>query len=133
MVDFIEFLNGQDWLMADGATGTNLFNMGLESGDCPELWNDTKPDNICALYRGAVEAGSDLFLTNSFGANRSRLKLHEAGHRAYELSKRSAELGREIADAAGRTGRVVPGGREFGGGLLEPSRSDGGALCRQSV
>ena len=64
-----DLLSTRDWLLADGATGTNLFNMGLESGDPPEFWNETKPDNIRALYRGAVEAGSDLFLTNAFGAN----------------------------------------------------------------
>jgi 5-methyltetrahydrofolate--homocysteine methyltransferase len=33
-------LSGRDWLMADGATGTQLFNMGLTSGDAPELWNE---------------------------------------------------------------------------------------------
>ena len=32
-------------LLADGATGTNLFNMGLMSGDAPELWNETHPQN----------------------------------------------------------------------------------------
>jgi 5-methyltetrahydrofolate--homocysteine methyltransferase len=63
----------RDWLMADGATGTNLFNMGLEAGEAPELWNETEPDKIRALHRGAVEAGSDLFLTNTFGGNASRL------------------------------------------------------------
>lgn len=108
----------RDWLLADGATGTNLFNMGLQSGDAPEFWNETEADKIRALYRGAVDAGSDLFLTNSFGANRSRLKLHEAGHRAYELSKLAAELGREVADAAGRTvivaGSVGPTGEIMG-------------------
>ena len=103
-----EMLSERDWLLADGATGTNLFNMGLESGDPPELWNETHPDNIRALYRGAVEAGSDLFLTNSFGANRSRLKLHGAQDRAHELSRMAAELAREVADGAGR--RVVVAG-----------------------
>ena len=34
-----ELLATRDWLLADGATGTNLFNMGLQSGDAPELWN----------------------------------------------------------------------------------------------
>ena len=57
----------QPWVLADGATGTNLFEMGLEAGDAPELWNETKPENIKNLYRQSVEAGSDLFLTNSFG------------------------------------------------------------------
>ncbi|CUH75304.1 Bifunctional homocysteine S-methyltransferase/5,10-methylenetetrahydrofolate reductase [Tritonibacter multivorans] len=122
MVDFVEFLNSHDFLMADGATGTNLFNMGLESGDSPELWNEDEPDKIRALYRGAVEAGSDLFLTNSFGANRARLKLHDAGHRAYDLSKRAAELGREVADAAGRT-VIVAGSVGPTGEIMEPTGS----------
>lgn len=111
-------LADRDWLLADGATGTNLFNMGLMSGDAPEFWNETEQDKIRALYRGAVEAGSDLFLTNSFGANASRLKLHDAAHRAYDLSKLAAELGREIADAAGRevivAGSVGPTGEIMG-------------------
>lgn len=111
-------LDQQDWILADGATGTNLFNMGLMSGDAPEFWNETETDKIRALYRGAVDAGSDLFLTNSFGANASRLKLHDAADRAYDLSKLSAEIGREIADAAGRpvivAGSVGPTGEIMG-------------------
>ncbi|MGH1413147.1 MAG: betaine--homocysteine S-methyltransferase [Pelagimonas sp.] len=111
-------LETREWLLADGATGTNLFNMGLQSGDAPEFWNETEQDKIRALYRGAVDAGSDLFLTNSFGANASRLKLHNAGHRAYELSKLAAELGREVADASDRdiivAGSVGPTGEIMG-------------------
>ncbi len=76
-----EMLASRDWILADGATGTNLFNMGLMSGDAPEMWNDDEPDKIRALYRGAVDAGSDLFLTNTFGGNASRLKLHERARR----------------------------------------------------
>ena len=89
------------YLLADGATGTNLFNMGLESGEPPEFWNTDKPQNILTLYRGAVNAGSDLFLTNSFGGNASRLKLHGAQGRVHELNKAAAELGRDVADASG--------------------------------
>ena len=54
-------LSTRDWLLADGATGTNLFNMGLSSGDAPEMWNVEHPDRIHALYKSAVDAGSDLF------------------------------------------------------------------------
>ncbi|OZO45532.1 methionine synthase I, partial [Pseudomonas fluorescens] len=71
-------LETRDWLMADGATGTNLFNMGLSSGDAPEMWNEEHPDRIKKLYSFAVDAGSDIFLTNSFGGNAARLKLHGA-------------------------------------------------------
>ncbi len=103
-----DLLETRDWLLADGATGTNLFNMGLASGDAPELWNVDEPEKIRALYRGAVEAGSDLFLTNTFGGNASRLKLHNAQDRVHELNRVGAELGREIADASGR--KVVVAG-----------------------
>lgn len=106
-------------LLADGATGTNLFAMGLMSGDAPELWNEEEPQKIKALYKGAVDAGSDVFLTNSFGANASRLKLHDAGHRAFELSKIAAELGREVADKAGRK-VIVAGSVGPTGDIMEP-------------
>lgn len=114
-----ELLKTRDWLLADGATGTNLFNMGLSSGDAPELWNVDEPDNIRALYRGAVDAGSDIFLTNTFGGNASRLKLHAAQHRVRELNRVGAELGREIADAAGRP-IVVAGSVGPTGEIMEP-------------
>ncbi|TVP72964.1 MAG: betaine--homocysteine S-methyltransferase [Rhodobacteraceae bacterium] len=109
-----DLLSERDWLLADGATGTNLFNMGLSSGDAPELWNADQPDKIRALYRNAVEAGSDLFLTNTFGGNASRLALHDAQSRVHELNRLGAALGREIADASGRkvivAGSVGPTG-----------------------
>ncbi len=106
-------------LLADGATGTNLFNMGLSSGDAPELWNVDAPDKIRALYSGAVEVGSDLFLTNTFGANASRLKLHAAEHRVRELNRIGAELGREVADRAGRR-VLVAGSMGPTGEIMEP-------------
>ena len=111
---FSKMLAARDWILADGATGTNLFNMGLESGDAPEMWNDQHPDRIELLYKQAVDAGSDLFLTNSFGGNAARLKLHGAEKRARELSRISAEIGREVADRYDRpvvvAGSVGPTG-----------------------
>ncbi|MBD3679285.1 MAG: betaine--homocysteine S-methyltransferase [Rhodobacteraceae bacterium] len=115
-------LETRKWLLADGATGTNLFNMGLSAGDAPELWNVDKPEKIRALYRGPVEAGSDLFLTNTFGGNASRLKLHNAQDRVHELNRVGAELGREIADKAGRP-VVVAGSVGPTGEIMEPMGS----------
>jgi 5-methyltetrahydrofolate--homocysteine methyltransferase len=112
-------LADRDWVLADGATGTNLFNMGLGAGDAPEFWNVDAPEKIRALYRGAVEAGSDLFLTNTFGGNASRLKLHEAQDRVRELNRVGAELGREVADASGRT-VIVAGSMGPTGDIMEP-------------
>ena len=95
---FEQKINSCEWLLTDGATGTNLFDMGLMSGDAPELWNEKYPEKITKLHKEAVEAGSDLFLTNSFGSNALRLKLHNCGNRAFELSKISAEIARDVAD-----------------------------------
>ncbi|MEM1078957.1 MAG: betaine--homocysteine S-methyltransferase [Pseudomonadota bacterium] len=106
-------------LLTDGATGTTLFNMGLSSGDAPELWNADAPEKITALYQGAVEAGSDLFLTNSFGGNAARLKLHDAQDRVAELNRLAAEIGREVADAAGRQ-VIVAGSMGPTGEIMAP-------------
>ncbi len=114
-----DLLATRDWLLADGATGTTLFNMGLSSGDAPEMWNIEHRDRITSLYQGAVDAGSDLFLTNTFGGNASRLKLHGAERRVLELNQIAAEIGREVADKAGRK-VVVAGSIGPTGEIMEP-------------
>jgi 5-methyltetrahydrofolate--homocysteine methyltransferase len=95
-------------LLADGATGTNLFEAGLASGETPELWNDTHPEKIRALIQSFVDAGSDIVLANSFGGNRRRLMLHGLQDRVRELNRVAAEIARDVADKSGR--RVVVGG-----------------------
>ncbi|WP_171125165.1 MULTISPECIES: betaine--homocysteine S-methyltransferase [unclassified Ruegeria] len=123
------FLETNDTILADGATGTNLFNMGLQSGDAPELWNVDSPEKIKALYQGSVDAGSDLFLTNTFGGTSARLKLHDAQNRVAELNRVGAELGREVADKAGRL-VIVAGSVGPTGEIMEPigSLSHAGAV-----
>jgi 5-methyltetrahydrofolate--homocysteine methyltransferase len=106
-------------LLADGATGTNLFAMGLASGEAPELWNETDPDKIEALHQGFVDAGADIILTNSFGGTRHRLKLHHAQDRVHALNKRAAEIARAVADKAGRK-VIVAGSVGPTGELLQP-------------
>jgi methionine synthase I (cobalamin-dependent) len=106
-------------LLADGATGTNLFQMGLEAGETPELWNETRPDKIRALHQAFVDAGSDIILTNSFGGNRRRLMLHKLEGRVRELNRLAAEIARSVADKAERS-VVVAGSVGPTGDLLEP-------------
>jgi len=104
-------------LLADGATGTTLFGMGLEAGGAPELWNIDKPENIMKLHQGFVDAGSDIILTNSFGGTRHRLKLHDADGRVHELNKAAAEIANKVADTVDRkiivAGSVGPTGELF--------------------
>ena len=97
-----DLLSRRPYLLADGATGSNLFEMGLVSGDAPELWNVDHPDRIRLLHQRFVDAGADLILTNTFGGTRYRLKLHSAENRVRELNRAAAQLARSVADASGR-------------------------------
>jgi len=106
-------------VLADGATGTNYFQMGLEAGEPPELWNVDHPERVQELHRAFVDAGADIILTNTFGGNRHRLKLHHAEDRVFELNQRAAELAREVADEAPRP-VVVAGSVGPTGELLAP-------------
>src|ERR1700690_2181147 len=92
------------WLLADGATGSNLFERGLQSGDAPELWNADHPQRIAELQRAFIDAGADIILTNTFGGTRHRLKLHKAEHRVGEVNERAASIAH---GEAARSGRVV--------------------------
>ncbi|ESX74123.1 MULTISPECIES: betaine--homocysteine S-methyltransferase [unclassified Mesorhizobium] len=106
-------------LLADGATGTNLFAMGLEAGEAPELLNETAPDTITSLHQNFVDAGADIILTNSFGGTRHRLKLHHAQDRVHALNKRAAEIASAVAGKAGRK-VIVAGSVGPTGELLVP-------------
>lgn len=103
-----DLLAAKGVLLADGATGTSLFAMGLEAGEAPELWNEAKPENITKLHQDFVDAGADIILTNSFGGTRHRLKLHHAQERVYDLNRRAAEIARAVADNAPR--KVITAG-----------------------
>ena len=133
---FTEALASRPWLLADGATGTNYFQMGLQSGDAPEMWNFEHPERVRTLHRRFIEAGADIVLTNSFGGNRYRLKLHNAQDRVREVNMAAAKNARAEADAAGRP--VYVGG-SFGptGEIFQPvgalSHEDGVAAFEEQA
>ena len=119
MNNFLKILEEKTHILADGATGTNLFAMGLETGDPPEPWNVDHKDRIRALHQGFVDAGSDLFLTNSFGGTSFRLKLHSLEKRVFELNKAAGLIAREVADQADRL-VIVAGSMGPTGEMIEP-------------
>ncbi len=114
---FTDALSNRPWLLADGATGTNYFQMGLVSGEAPELWNVDHPDRVQTLHRQFIEAGADIILTNTFGGNRHRLKLHNDQHRVRELNMAAVKNARTEAQAATRdvyvAGSIGPTGEIF--------------------
>ncbi len=109
MINIIQrLLQERAVLLADGATGSNLFALGLQTGDCPELWNDCHPQRIAQQYQTFIDAGSDIILTNTFGGNRHRLQLHGAVDQLAELNIKGARLARERVCQADR--EIIIGG-----------------------
>ena len=119
MADFSDLLAANGYLVLDGAMGTQLFAAGLSAGDPPEKWNVDHPERIQAIHRGYVVAGSDVVLTNSFGGNRHRLKLHSLESETYELNVAAVAAARSVADQASRP-IVVAGSMGPTGELIEP-------------
>ena len=118
-ISLYDLLQQKTLLLADGATGTNFMEMGLEPGFPPDLWNLTEPDKPRALHQAFVDAGSDIILTNTFGANAPRLKLHDAEGQTHAINKAGAEIAGEVAAAADRP-VVVAGSVGPTGELFEP-------------
>jgi 5-methyltetrahydrofolate--homocysteine methyltransferase len=123
-----DLLAERAYLLADGATGTNMMSMGLSAGQPPDLWNVDRPENVRRLHESFLEVGSDIILTNTFGANRSRLTLHKSQERAREVNEAGARLARAAADAAGRP-VVVAGSMGPTGEMMEPH----GTLTREAA
>ncbi len=107
-------------LLGDGATGTQLQQLGLLPGACGELWNITQPDRVRQVHQSYLAAGSDLLTTNTFGGTSCVLAGHGADQRVHELNYAGAKLAREIAgDRAWVLGDIGPYG-----GMLEPVGDD---------
>jgi len=88
-------------ILADGAMGTMLFAAGLQFGDPPEAWNVSNSEVVRRIHRGYLDAGSRIVMTNTFGGNRLRLRLHGLDPRVSELNRTAAILLRAEVDAAG--------------------------------
>lgn len=125
---------GASVLVADGAMGTQLQLAGLAVGGGGEAWNVAHPDRVLAIHAAYVAAGSDLILTNTFGASRFALDQYGLADRRDELNAAAARLARQAAGAGrGVLGDVGPTGQ-----LLEPLgsltrdalREDASARCR---
>ena len=84
-------------VVTDGAWGTQLQDRGLPVGACPDRWNLEEPGKVEEVARAYVEAGSEVILTNTFGANRYVLKRHQAAEQVAEINRRGVEISRKAA------------------------------------
>jgi 5-methyltetrahydrofolate--homocysteine methyltransferase len=118
MSTFVERLSVGQVLVSDGATGTNLQQAGLKPGQHPEEWVYSHPQQITDLEQAFVKAGSDIILTCTFGATRTRLEGSEVASDVVGLNRQAALLARSAASA--RADVLVAGSMGPLGKLLKP-------------
>lgn len=92
-----ERLSKSEILIVDGAAGTMLIAAGLPTGTPPDLWNEEQPDQVIKLHQSYVQAGSQIILTNTFGASRIKLEKSGLGERTRTLNLAGVILARQAA------------------------------------
>lgn len=99
---------------SDGSMGVFLQKYGLKGGDCPELWNVEHPDIVEQVHRSYIEAGSNLLITNSLGANALKLEEFRLSHRLEEFNAAAVKVAKKaaggkaiVAGDIGPTGQFV--------------------------
>jgi 5-methyltetrahydrofolate--homocysteine methyltransferase len=98
--EILETLLSSAPILTDGAWGTELQRRGLAPGECPDAWNLAHPDRVAEVAAGYIAAGSQIILTNTFGANRFTLTRHGLEDKVAEINAAGVTISREAA--AGR-------------------------------
>lgn len=127
-------------VLTDGAWGTELQVRGLAIGAFPDLWNLTQPQRVAEVARAYVEAGSQIILTNTFGANRFRLRAEHQDDKVEEINIRGVEISREAAGdrvhvfaSMGPSGKLLAAGDISPGELREGFAEQAAALAKAGV
>ncbi|WP_298976610.1 methionine synthase [uncultured Thermosynechococcus sp.] len=104
---FLEYLHAEPRrvIVFDGAMGTNLQAQNLTAADfggkeyegCNEYLVISKPEAVAKVHRDFLAAGADVIETNTFGSSSIVLSEYNLGDRAYEISKKAAELAKSVA------------------------------------
>ncbi len=100
MTDFLSLLSSTTPLLTDGAMGTLLHTHGVEHTHCFDELNLTEPAKVADVHRQYIEAGAQIILTNTFGANRFKLSKHGLENKLAEINRAGVELAKRVVSAS---------------------------------
>lgn len=119
-MDFREFLY-QGYVLLDGATGSNLQQAGMKSGECPEQWIVDHKQIFIELQERYIDAGSDVLYTPTFTCNRVKLGEYGLAGELRALTKQLVGLTKEAIRRSGTDRRIyIAGDLSMTGQQLEP-------------
>ena len=99
-------------MIIDGSMGVFLQSEGLPSGYDPDLWNLERPDLIAKVHKTYLDAGSQIVITNSFGATSPRLSDYDAERKVREINHAAVANARKgVGDKAYVAGGIGPSGK----------------------
>jgi methionine synthase I (cobalamin-dependent)/5,10-methylenetetrahydrofolate reductase len=98
---FLELLSTQT-VLADGAMGTMLHTRGIGFEKCFDELNLTNPSAVAEIHRAYIEAGAQLVITNTFGANRFKLSKHGLQDKTVAINKAGVDLAKRVVNASFR-------------------------------
>src|SRR5436190_6858235 len=96
--NIIDLLSSQT-ILADGAMGTMLHARGVGFDKCFDELNLTNPAAVAEVHREYIEAGAQLIITNTFGANRFKLSKHGLQEDVKEINAKGVELAKRVVAA----------------------------------
>src|SRR5574341_1553499 len=97
--NFLDLLSSQT-LLADGAMGTMLHARGVGFDKCFDELNLANPSAVAEIHREYIEAGAQLIIANTFGANRYKLLKHGLEEEVAEINRAGIELAKRIVAAS---------------------------------
>jgi len=84
-------------LLFDGGMGTELYNRGIFINQCFDEINLSNPELVKQIHRDYIAAGADVIETNTFGANKYKLKKYLLQDKVYEINYQGAKIAKEVA------------------------------------
>ena len=97
MQDFIQAIADEHVYLFDGAMGTMLYSKGVFINKCYDELNLRSPEIVLEVHKQYVRSGAEVLETNTYGANRVKLRTFGIEDDTREINVKAVEIARKAA------------------------------------